>query len=134
MKILGKLITTGIVLGVILIGGAVVLPGLTKNRSSEVAMAIDNVNPLVQTETVYASTSVQPVRQFIGGGGEKEYEYRLVTYNATGQARTITFDTQWRLKRGKYLAIRTKGQNVESWQAVTREKVPSGVRQNILMA
>ncbi|MDT6980530.1 YxeA family protein [Levilactobacillus zymae] len=134
MKILGKLVTTMAVLGGILIGGAVVLPSLTKNRSSEIAMAIDNVNPLVTTETVYTATSVQPVREFTGGAGEKEYEYRLVTYNAKGQARTVTFDAQWRLKRGKYLAIRTKGQNVESWQAVAREHVPSGVRQNILMA
>ncbi|GEO68412.1 YxeA family protein [Levilactobacillus acidifarinae] len=134
MKIWGKLGATVLVLGVVLIGGAVILPGLTKNKGSEMAMAIDNVNPLVTTETVYAGTNDQPVRQFIGGGGEKEYEYRLVTYNAKGQARTVTFDAQWRLKRGKYLAIRTKGQNVESWQAVAREAVPSGVRQNILMA
>lgn len=114
--------------------GAAILPGLTKNKHSEIAMAADNVNPLVKTETVYASTNAKPVRHYIGGGGEDEYVYQLLTYNAQGQARTLTFDAQWKLKPNKYLKISTKGQNVESWGKVARADVPSGVRQNLMMS
>ncbi|HIW71737.1 MAG TPA: YxeA family protein [Candidatus Levilactobacillus faecigallinarum] len=131
MKILGKFTTTIVVLGLILVAGAVVLPGMTKNRGSELAQAIDNVNPLVKTETVYASTTAKPIKEFTGGAGEKEYRYALTTYNAAGKARTVTFDAQWRLKAQKYLAITTKGQNVESWQAIATHKVPTGVRKNL---
>ena len=134
MKILRGLVRIVIVFGVIVVGGALVLPGLTKNKGSELAMAMDNVNPLVKQETVYAGTTSRPIRQYTGGAGEQEYVYRLVTYNAKGHARTVNFESQWRLKPGKYLAIQTKGQNVESWRAVSRDQVPSGVRQTILMA
>lgn len=132
MKFLGKFVLTLVVLGAIIVGGAVILPGITKNRQSQLAMAIDNVNPLVTQETVYASTSAKPVRQFIGGAGEKEYTYRLVTYNTKGEARTVVFDAQWRLKPNKFLAITTKGQNVESWKAIGR--VPANVQSNLAMS
>jgi len=95
-------------------------------------MAVDNVNPLVKRETVYASTSVKPKNSFIGGGGEKEYTYQLMTYNRNGQARKLTFLSQWRLKPDKYLAITTKGQNVETWKATQR--VPDEAKSNLAMS
>ncbi|MFC6207964.1 YxeA family protein [Levilactobacillus tongjiangensis] len=134
MKILGKFGLFIIGLAAVAGVGAILLPALTKNRHSELAMAIDNVNPLVKNETVYASTSAKPVRQFIGGGGEKEYTYQLVTYNQQGKSRTLTFDSQWRLKPQRFLKIETKGQNVESWSEAKKESVPSGVRQNLMMS
>lgn len=94
-------------------------------------MALDNVNPLVKSETVYASTSAKPVREYIGGGGEKEYTYQLLTYNQSGTSRTLTFDSQWRLKPNKFLQIETKGQNVESWSAVVSDRIPGGVKKNL---
>ncbi|MFC6259679.1 YxeA family protein [Levilactobacillus fujinensis] len=106
---------------------------MTRNKHSELAMALDNVNPMVKAETVYASTNAKPVRHFIGGGGEDEYTYQLLTYNSAGKSRTLTFDSQWRLKPQKFLKISTKGQNVESWGAIGRESVPSGVRQSLMM-
>ncbi|MGX6429456.1 YxeA family protein [Levilactobacillus yonginensis] len=134
MKFLGKF-------GLFIVGfvavagvGAILLPALTKNKHSELAMAVDNVNPLVKSETVYASTSAKPIRQFIGGGGEKEYTYQLLTYNQQGKSRTLTFDSQWRLKPQRFLKIETKGQNVESWSAAAKETVPSGIRQNLMMS
>ncbi|WP_143462075.1 YxeA family protein [Levilactobacillus enshiensis] len=133
MKILGKFLAVVGVLVALAGVGAIVLPNMTKNKHSELAMALDNVNPMVKTETVYASTNAKPVRHFIGGGGEDEYTYQLLTYNSAGKARTLTFDSQWRLKPQKYLKISTKGQNVESWGAIARESVPSGVRQNLMM-
>ncbi|MCW3777387.1 YxeA family protein [Levilactobacillus namurensis] len=134
MKILGKLILGIVVLGSLIVGGAVIVPSLTKNRHSELAMAVDNVNPLVKTETVYASTTAKPVSSFIGGAGEKEYRYQLVTYTAKGDARTLAFESQWRLKPHCYLAITTKGQNVESWERVATQKVPASVRENLVMS
>jgi len=120
---------------VVLIGAAAVItPNLTKNHGTELAMAIDNVNPAVKIEDVYASTSVKPIRHFIGGGGEKEYVYELATYNNHGQMRKLTFDSQWVLKPNRYLKINTKGQNVETWEAIDRAEVPSGVRQNLMMS
>ncbi|WP_225395509.1 YxeA family protein [Levilactobacillus brevis] len=110
------------------------LPQFTKNKHSELVMALDNVNPVVKPETVYALTTTKPVRQFTGGAGEKEYTYRLTTYNDRGQTRIVMFDAQWRLKPQRFLKIKTKGQNVESWTATARQEVPSGVRQNLLMS
>lgn len=132
MKILRKLIAVIGGLAVIGVVGAVILPGVTKNQHSEWAMAADNVNPLVKTTDVYASTNAKPVRHYIGGGGEDEYVYQLLTYNAKGEARTLTFDSQWRLKPNKFLKITAKGQNVETWEKVERTAVPSHVRQNLM--
>ncbi|MCF7523484.1 hypothetical protein L3X07_10200 [Levilactobacillus brevis] len=42
------------------------LPQFTKNKHSELVMALDNVNPVVKPETVYALTTTKPVRQFTG--------------------------------------------------------------------
>ena len=118
----------------VLIGaGAVITPNLTKNHGSELALAIDNVNPAVKTEDVYADTTVKPIRHYIGGGGEHEYVYEMQTYNQKGEARKLHFESQWILKPHHYLKITTKGQNVETWKAVDRDDVPSGVRQNLMM-
>lgn len=120
---------------VVVVGGSLFwLPQFTKNKHSELVMALDNVNPVVKPETVYALTTTKPVRQFTGGAGEKEYTYRLTTYNDRGQTRIVMFDAQWRLKPQHFLKIKTKGQNVESWTATARQEVPSGVRQNLLMS
>ncbi|KRN01729.1 hypothetical protein FD13_GL000683 [Levilactobacillus senmaizukei DSM 21775 = NBRC 103853] len=131
MKIIKRLLG----LAALLIGGlgltAAFIPQVTRNQHSEWAMALDNVNPLVKSETVYASTSAKPVREYIGGAGEKEYTYQLLTYNSAGKSRTLTFDSQWRLKPNKFLQIETKGQNVESWSAVLNDRIPGSVKRNL---
>ncbi|WP_203638773.1 YxeA family protein [Levilactobacillus wangkuiensis] len=134
MKFISKLFVFVASIIVLLGVGAFLLPNLTKNKHSELAMAADNVNPLVKIEDVYASTNAKPIRHFIGGGGEDEYTYHLVTYNAQGQSRTLAFDSQWKLKPNKFLKISTKGQNVESWGKVDRATVPSGIRQELMMS
>lgn len=134
MKFIGKFLTFVVGVVVVLGVGAFLLPNITKNKHSEIAMAADNINPLVKTEDVYASTNAKPIRHYIGGGGEDEYVYQLLTYNAKGEARTLTFDSQWKLKPNKFLKISAKGQNVESWGKVDPSSVPSGIRQNLMMA
>lgn len=119
---------------VLIVAGAVITPNLTKNHGSELALAIDNVNPAVKTEDVYAETTVKPIRHYIGGGGEHEYVYEMQTYNQRGEARKLHFESQWILKPHHYLKITTKGQNVETWEAVDKADVPSGVRQNLMMS
>ena len=134
MKFLMKL---GLLFGglAVLIGaGAIITPNLTKNHGSELALAIDNVNPAVKTEDVYADTTVKPIRHYIGGGGEHEYVYEMQTYNQRGESRKLHFESQWVLKPHRYLKITTKGQNVETWKAVDKSEVPSGVRQNLMMS
>ncbi|WP_127849832.1 YxeA family protein [Lacticaseibacillus hulanensis] len=113
-----------LVLGIVLLGSAM----FTRNQTGDVPAALDNINPLVREETVYASTDVAPVRHFLGGGGEDEYVYVVKAVNARGKVRKIQFNAQWRLKPGKYLAVKTKGQNVESWQAVTQNTLPAGAQ------
>jgi len=134
MKFISKLFVFVASIIVLLGVGVFLLPILTKNKHSELAMAADNVNPLVKTEDVYASTNAKPIRHFIGGGGEDEYTYHLLTYNAQGESRTVAFDSQWKLKPNKFLKISTKGQNVESWSKVDRATVPSGIRQKLMMS
>ncbi|WP_125546212.1 YxeA family protein [Levilactobacillus lindianensis] len=134
MKILKALLTISGTLLILLAIGAIFAPAMTRNRGSEVAMAHDNVNPWVKNETVYADTTSQPIKHFIGGGGEDEYTYVLQTYNEQGKSRKLTFDVQWKLKPHHFLKIETKGQNVETWKAVARETVPSGARQNLMMS
>ncbi|MFC6275756.1 YxeA family protein [Levilactobacillus tangyuanensis] len=131
MKIIKRLLGLAALLIGILGLTAALVPQMTRNQHSEWAMALDNVNPLVKSETVYASTSAKPVREYIGGGGEKEYTYQLLTYNQSGTSRTLTFDSQWRLKPNKFLQIETKGQNVESWSAVVSDRIPGGVKKNL---
>ncbi|ETY73734.1 hypothetical protein LFAB_10825 [Lactiplantibacillus fabifermentans T30PCM01] len=103
---------------------------LTKDKGTELAMALDNVNPLVKVTTVYAKTD-KVVRKFTGGAGEDEYVYRLQTVNANGEKRWLTFNAQHRLKLNHYLKIETKGQNVESWEAVSTSELPNSVANNL---
>lgn len=43
---------------VVVVGGSLFwLPQFTKNKHSELVMALDNVNPVVKPETVYALTT-----------------------------------------------------------------------------
>lgn len=96
----------------------------TRNHTSTYAAALDNLNPWVQTESVYTSTNVQPDRHYIGGGGEDEYVYTVSAINAQGKKRTLRFESQWQLKPNHHLHIVTKGQNVESWQAIALANIP----------
>lgn len=114
-----------------LLGGALSIAGtVTKNQGSELAMAVDNVNPLVKTSTVYGLTN-QAVSHGKGQMGEDVYTYRMRTVDAAGHVRWLTFTADHRLKRNYYLQIETKGQNVNSWQAVTRQRVPNDVQRNL---
>lgn len=70
MKFISKFFAFVVGVVVLLGVGAVMLPNFTKNKHSELAMAADNVNPMVKVDTVYASTNAKPIRHFIGGGGE----------------------------------------------------------------
>ncbi|MFC6181488.1 YxeA family protein [Lactiplantibacillus daowaiensis] len=119
--LISLLVIIGIGVGALLGSSA-----LTKNQGSEFAMALDNVNPMVQVTTVYGLTN-RPTGHRIGGAGEDEYTYQIKTVDAAGNRRTLTFDAQKRLKLQHYLKIETKGQNVESWEAVQPASMPGGV-------
>ncbi|BDZ31440.1 YxeA family protein [Lactiplantibacillus sp. WILCCON 0030] len=123
--IIGLLVVIGIGAGALLGAGA-----LTKDNGSELSMALDNVNPLVKTSTVYAVTNAA-VKKGKGGVGEDIYTYRMRTYDTQGHARWLTFTADKRLKLNKYLKIDTKGQNVNSWEAVSLQAVPKTVIQQL---
>jgi len=124
--IIGLLVIIGLGVGALFGAGAV-----TKDSGSELSMAMDNVNPLVKTSTVYAITNAA-VKKGKGGVGEDIYTYRLKTYDANRQARWLTFTADKRLKLNKYLRIETKGQNVNSWEAVSIQAVPKAVVQQLV--
>jgi len=99
---------------------------MTKDSGSELSMAMDNVNPLVKTSTVYGVTNTA-IKKGKGGVGEDVYTYRIKTCDAQGSTRWLTFNADKRLKLNKYLKIDTKGQNVNSWEAVSIQAVPKAV-------
>ncbi|MCJ8183108.1 MULTISPECIES: YxeA family protein [Lactiplantibacillus] len=110
------------------VGLGILSPALTKDRGDEFAMALDNVNPMVAETTVYALTN-QPIDHHLGQMGEDVYTYRLRTSDGQGKRRWLTFTADHRLKQRHYLKIDTKGQNVNSWEAVTVSAVPQRARQ-----
>lgn len=110
------------------VGLGILSPALTKDRGDEFAMALDNVNPMVAETTVYALTN-QPIDHHLGQMGEDVYTYRLRTSDGQGKHRWLTFTADHRLKQRHYLKIDTKGQNVNSWEAVTVNAVPQRARQ-----
>jgi len=126
--LIGLLVLIGIGTGALFGSSA-----LTKNSGSELSMALDNVNPLVKTTTVYGLTNAA-VKHGKGQMGEDVYTYRMQTYDAKGQARTLTFTADKRLKLKHYLKIETKGQNVENWEGVTQAVVPTSVVQLLVKA
>ncbi|RRK10822.1 YxeA family protein [Lactiplantibacillus garii] len=93
-------------------------------------MAIDNVNPLVKETTVYGMTN-QAVSHTKGQMGEDVFTYKMNTVDMRGARRTLTFTADHRLKLAHYLKIKTKGQNVNTWEAVAGHTVPSHVRQDL---
>ena len=117
---------------IIVIGVGVLLfsSHLTKNRGDELAMALDNVNPMVKVTTVYGLTN-QAVSHTKGEMNEDVFTYKMKTVDAAGQTRTLTFNADHRLKRNHYLKIETKGQNVNTWEAVDKTTVPNNIRTNI---
>lgn len=118
---IGLLVMIGLGVGALFGSGA-----MTKDSGSELAMAMDNVNPLVKTSTVYGVTNTA-IKKGKGGVGEDVYTYRIKTYDAKGATRWLTFNADKRLKLNKYLKIDTKGQNVNSWEAISSQAVPKSV-------
>ncbi|WP_137624695.1 YxeA family protein [Lactiplantibacillus pingfangensis] len=123
--IIGLLVVMGVSVAALLGAGT-----LTKDSGSELSMALDNVNPLVKTSTVYGVTNTA-IKKGKGGAGEDIYTYRIKTVDVKGQARWLTFTADKRLKLNKYLKIDTKGQNVNSWEAVSLQAVPKTVVQQL---
>ncbi|MFC6202024.1 YxeA family protein [Lactiplantibacillus nangangensis] len=118
---IGLLVMIGLGVGALFGSGA-----MTKDSGSELSMAMDNVNPLVKTSTVYGVTNTA-IKKGKGGVGEDVYTYRIKTYDAQESTRWLTFNADKRLKLNKYLKIVTKGQNVNSWEAVSSQTVPKSV-------
>ena len=83
------------------VGTLLIVPTMTKNQGSELAMAM----------------------------GEDIYTYRMLTSDAQGKQRWLTFTADHRLKQRHYLKIETKGQNVNSWEAVATNQVPQNIQE-----
>ncbi|MGO3899397.1 MAG: YxeA family protein [Lactiplantibacillus argentoratensis] len=109
------------------VGVSFVVPTMTKNQGSEFAMAVDNLNPFVKVQTVYGRTT-RAISHSTGQMGEDVYTYRMLTSDAQGKQRCLTFTADHRLKQGHYLKIETKGQNVNSWEAVETHQVPADIQ------
>ncbi len=118
-----------VMIGVV-VGGLFASSAFTKDRGDELAMALDNVNPLVKVSTVYGLTN-QAVSHSKGQMGEDVYQYQMTTLDANGQRRQLTFTADHRLKLNHYLKIETKGQNVNTWEAVGANAVPSRVQSGL---
>ncbi|MFQ4153336.1 YxeA family protein [Lactiplantibacillus plantarum] len=110
------------------VGTLLIVPTMTKNQGSELAMAVDNLNPFVKVQTVYGRTN-QAIGHSTGQMGEDIYTYRMLTSDAQGKQRWLTFTADHRLKQRHYLKIETKGQNVNSWEAVARNQVPQNIQE-----
>lgn len=110
------------------VGTLLITPTITKNQGSELAMAVDNLNPLVKVQTVYGRTN-SAVSHTTGQMGEDVYTYRVLTSDAQGNQRWLTFTADHRLKQRHYLKIETKGQNVNAWEAVSTTNVPRNVQE-----
>ncbi|AVK63432.1 hypothetical protein C5Z26_04635 [Lactobacillus sp. CBA3606] len=119
------------VVGLVILGALFGSKQVTKNQGTELAMALDNVNPLVKVSTVYALTNTA-VKKGTGQMGETIYTYRMETYDQAGNVRWLTFTADKRLRLKKYLKIETKGQNVNSWTAVEQTTVPVEVVQRLV--
>ncbi|AVW10854.1 YxeA family protein [Lactiplantibacillus paraplantarum] len=110
------------------VGTLLITPTITKNQGSELAMAVDNLNPLVKVQTVYGRTN-SAVSHTTGQMGEDVYTYRVLTSDGQGNQRWLTFTADHRLKQRHYLKIETKGQNVNAWEAVSTTNVPRNVQE-----
>ncbi|WP_251897438.1 YxeA family protein [Lactiplantibacillus paraplantarum] len=110
------------------VGTLLITPTITKNQESELAMAVDNLNPLVKVQTVYGRTN-SAMSHTTGQMGEGVYTYRVLTSDGQGNQRWLTFTADHRLKQRHYLKIETKGQNVNAWEAVSTTNVPRNVQE-----
>ena len=117
-----------LVIVMISVGTLLIAPTITKNQGSELAMAVDNLNPLVKVQTVYGRTN-SAVSHTTGQMGEDVYTYRVLTSDGQGNQRWSTFTADHRLKQRHYLKIETKGQNVNAWEAVSTTSVPRNVQE-----
>lgn len=126
-----KKVLLGLALLILLgLGGLFGSKQYTVNRGDELSMALDNLNPLVKVETVYGLTNTA-VNHTKGQMGEDVYLYKMQTVNAHGQQRQLTFNADHRLKQRHYLKIETKGQNVNSWEAVPSTAVPTAIQKTL---
>ncbi|CAM3280426.1 YxeA family protein [Lactiplantibacillus plajomi] len=123
-----KKLLLGLVALIVVAGGALLFSShATKDQGTELAMALDNVNPMVKESTVYGLTN-EAVSHTKGQMGEDVFTYKMRTVDVHGNERQLTFTADHRLKLNHYLKIDTKGQNVNSWEAVQETTVPSIIR------
>lgn len=116
-----------IVYALVLIIGLPLLVGFgakvaTTNSTSDIASAVDSLNPLVRPSTVYVKT-VAP--QKVDHHGMAFYQQMAVTKD--GGTRPIGFMGMKELQVDHYLAIDIKGAYVKTYREVAREDLPAAV-------
>ena len=96
-----------------------ITPLMTKNQTSDWAILLDNINPIVPESYVYVKTA-EPNESI-----NKDATYISQSYNEKGKGRTIAYKSFGKtLATDRYLKVFTKGQNVQNWEEIPADKVP----------
>lgn len=119
-RFIGLLVGLGLLVGVIA-GGAKLA---TQHQSGELAAVVDQLNPLVPTQTIYVKTT-QP-RQYDHFGTPT---YQQTAVDAHGHQRPIMFTGMKTFALGHYLALTTKGAYVKTYTEVAVHNLPTAAQQ-----
>ncbi len=60
----------------------------------------------------------------------KEYEYKLTSYNQSGNKKEFQFKTTRELRNSAYLELEVKAFGVHSWREVMYDELPEKVKKN----
>lgn len=110
-------------LGIIIVGTPVVGSTVIKDSGSELAQLFDRFNILIKEEPTYVITDSSKAKKQEPGG----YMYYQEVVSESGKEYDITYYAGHELKQGAILKLNTKGRFVETWEEVSKDKVPQKV-------
>ncbi len=101
----------------------------TCNNTSDAAALIDQLNPLVQTETLYVKTTDKYAYKFPDAVSKIDnFTYIQTCFDKNGHTRKLSYTSFGRpLTPKRFLRVTTKGQSIQTWEEIDEQEIPQKI-------
>lgn len=95
-----------------------------KDDSSEFAQNFNKYNILVNRSAKYAKIDNSSESLEKNENDDGKYTYYLDSFDRHGKLQEVEFSTPVKFKQNQYIKLDTKGSDVKSYKAITRDDMP----------
>lgn len=123
MKFFKNLVLTVIAVAAVLF----VISFSTKTKTDEFSQVINQLNPMLKTESVYVKIDNSDSYDESHGN----YIYSLTGYSASGRKQPVVFTGMGKLKDQHFLKLTTKGSYVSTYAEVLPKQIPHAAYERV---